>query len=177
MPVDMKETIAAAFVALSQEKPIDKITVKDLVERCGISRQAFYYHFQDILDVMEWSIRQIVNGALQSSLRAQTPQQSVEAFIRISAEHERLLDRLWSSQRHAQVERIFVDAMRSSIRQVITAKRPDLMLNHQDLEVALNFYAYGLAGAVFENCKSGAVDTALLSDKLCRLLSGQMIQF
>lgn len=56
MPVQVKPMIAEAFIRLSKQKNIDKITVKDLVEACGISRQTFYYHFQDILEVIEWSL-------------------------------------------------------------------------------------------------------------------------
>ena len=55
MPVNVKPMIAEAFLKLSKEKNIDKITVKDIVDTCGISRQSFYYHFQDILEVIEWS--------------------------------------------------------------------------------------------------------------------------
>lgn len=55
MPIDVKKRIVEAFVKLSKEKNIDKITVKDIVDECGISRQAFYYHFQDILEVIEWA--------------------------------------------------------------------------------------------------------------------------
>ena len=58
MPVQVKPMIAEAFIRLSKQKNIDKITVKDLVEACGISRQTFYYHFQDILEVIEWSLDQ-----------------------------------------------------------------------------------------------------------------------
>ena len=53
MPVNVKNLIAETFVKLSDEKNIDKITVKDIVEACGISRQAFYYHFRDLLEVIE----------------------------------------------------------------------------------------------------------------------------
>lgn len=56
MPVNVKGMIADTFMQLSREKNVDKITVKDLVERCGISRQTFYYHFQDLLEVIEWSM-------------------------------------------------------------------------------------------------------------------------
>ena len=58
MAVDMKERIAASFAALAQKKPVDKITVKELVELCGISRQTFYYHFQDLLEVMQCRLRE-----------------------------------------------------------------------------------------------------------------------
>lgn len=56
MPVNVKEIISQTFLELSKTKNVDKITVKDLSETCHISRQAFYYHFQDILDVIEWSV-------------------------------------------------------------------------------------------------------------------------
>ena len=58
MPADMKKIIAETFLKMIQHKNIDKITVKALIEECHISRQTFYYHFQDIMDVLEWSLRQ-----------------------------------------------------------------------------------------------------------------------
>lgn len=175
MPVDMKQTIASAFAQMAQEKNVDKITVKDLVERCNISRQAFYYHFQDLLEVMEWSIRQLVQHAFQNSLNASDPQKAIEAFIRISMQHGDWLMRLLSSQRREQVERIFVDAMRSSIKMLISSQKPDLAFCYQDLEVALDFYAYGTAGVLFENCKRKDLDPKTLSVQLYRLINGQLL--
>lgn len=177
MPVNMKLMIASAFVQMAKRKQIDKITVKDLVEECGISRQAFYYHFQDILEVMEWSVRQIIQQALQNSLYAPSPEKAIEEFIRVSADQQELLSKLLNSRRREQVESIFVEAMRSSIQQVLHSKKPELALNHQELDVALNFYAYGTAGVVFENCKSGSMDAEQLARKLYQLISGSLIKF
>ena len=47
-----------ALGALLQTKRLDDITVTELVERCGISRQAFYYHFSDLYGVVDYAIRQ-----------------------------------------------------------------------------------------------------------------------
>ena len=47
-----KEIIAKTFTELLDEKPMSKITVKDIVERCGVNRNTFYYHFKDIPDVV-----------------------------------------------------------------------------------------------------------------------------
>ncbi len=38
MPVNMKLMIASVFVQLAKDNPVDKITVKNLAEACGISR-------------------------------------------------------------------------------------------------------------------------------------------
>ena len=176
MPADMKRMIASTFAEMTKTRQIDKITVKDLVERCGISRQTFYYHFQDILDVMEWCIRQMVQGALQESLQAETPQESIRKFVHVAVEHGELLLKLSTSQRHAQVERIWVDAMRSSIRQMLRIKKPELTVDYQDLEVALSFFAYGIAGVLFEKSREGQINEDLLSRQLYHLLSGDMIE-
>lgn len=45
---------AAALKELMAQKPIDRITIHDLTERCGIRRQTFYYHFEDVYDLLRW---------------------------------------------------------------------------------------------------------------------------
>lgn len=176
MPADMKLMIASKFAEMAQKRAIDKITVKDLVERCGISRQTFYYHFQDLLDVMEWSLRQVMEEALQKCLRAKTVEESIQAFIQVSMEYEGFIIRLLSSDQHrTRMEQIFVDVMRSGIRKMMYTRQPDLSISHQDLEVTLNFYAYGVAGVLLENCRGARLDAQQLSQKLLLLLSGQML--
>lgn len=48
-----KEMIMEAFVALLAEKPVGRITVVELVERSGLSRNTFYAHYQDVYAVLE----------------------------------------------------------------------------------------------------------------------------
>ena len=38
------------------DKKVKKLTVKDIVEECHITRQAFYYHFEDIPDMLKWML-------------------------------------------------------------------------------------------------------------------------
>ena len=57
-----KEIIAKTFTELLDEKPMSKITVKDIVERCGVNRNTFYYHFKDIPDVVEFILKKKWDG-------------------------------------------------------------------------------------------------------------------
>lgn len=59
-----KDAIAKALTDLLQERPIEKITIKDITDRCGINRQTFYYHFSDIYDLMEWTLDKELRKAL-----------------------------------------------------------------------------------------------------------------
>lgn len=49
MSLTTKRALAASFKKLLAQRGIDKITVKDIVEECGVNRQTFYYHFHDHL--------------------------------------------------------------------------------------------------------------------------------
>jgi len=51
---DMKETIAQAAKTILLERNVKKLTVKNIVEECQITRQAFYYHFEDIPALFRW---------------------------------------------------------------------------------------------------------------------------
>ena len=48
-----EQAIQATFIRLLNERPLDKITVRDLADECGISRNTFYYHYHDIYELLE----------------------------------------------------------------------------------------------------------------------------
>ena len=49
-----KRALEASLKKLLLQKPLNKITISDIAEDCGISRMTFYYHFKDIYDLVEW---------------------------------------------------------------------------------------------------------------------------
>ena len=49
-----KELISDSFLKLSAKKSVDKITVKDIVNGCGLTAPTFYNHFHDKYDLMVW---------------------------------------------------------------------------------------------------------------------------
>lgn len=49
-----KDKIASALRQLCTERPVQKITVQNLMDASNMKRQSFYYHFKDIHDVLLW---------------------------------------------------------------------------------------------------------------------------
>ncbi len=52
-----KQELAAALKVLLAQKPMDKITISELTGMCRIRRQSFYYHFEDIYDLLRWMLQ------------------------------------------------------------------------------------------------------------------------
>lgn len=57
MPQFTKKAIKQSFWKLLDEKPLSKITVRDIVEACGINRNTFYYHFADLPALLDEIMR------------------------------------------------------------------------------------------------------------------------
>ncbi len=48
MSIYTKKSIMDSFVKMLSQKPFDKITIKDIIEGCGLNRGTFYYYYDDI---------------------------------------------------------------------------------------------------------------------------------
>ena len=53
-----KLKLSEALKTLMAQKPLNKITVGELVRMCGVNRNTFYYHFEDIYDLLKWTLEQ-----------------------------------------------------------------------------------------------------------------------
>lgn len=176
MPIDMKSVIAETFVKMVNEKNVDKITVKALINECRISRQTFYYHFQDIMDVLEWAARQAVERLVARSLEAADMRAALRIFITFTVDHYPKIHRLMESQRRGQIETIMIDAVETYQRDLMQYKRPDLSVNYADMDVMLRFNACGLVGILLNYGGNPRLDQEGLALQLEKILSGELIR-
>lgn len=94
-----KERMANAFWDALEEKPYERITVRDVVDRAQVNRNAFYYHFQNIDDLAQWTIGEelltevpelIVRGGIDEIIRLlndPTSSQRIERIRLVAGSH------------------------------------------------------------------------------------------
>ncbi len=175
MPSSTKQQIAQALETLAEKKNIDKITIRDIVEECHISRQAFYYHFRDILDVIEWRMNEITQEMLERSLEIEDPQKACRLFVSHAVENRGMLHRLMTSQHRDELTRIMMQAFRTYLHKLFRRRLSDSSLSAMDLELVTDFCAFGISGLILDHCQQPRTDTEYLADQIYRLLSGQIV--
>jgi len=62
-----KKLLSKSLKKLLSKKPLNKITVKDIVNECKLTRQTFYYHFQDIYELLDWTYKNEIGHILNDS--------------------------------------------------------------------------------------------------------------
>ena len=81
MPGFTRQIILHTLTELMNEKPLSKITVKDIVERCGVNRNTFYYHFRDIPDAVEAMVREELNDILKDQKVPESVSDCMEILV------------------------------------------------------------------------------------------------
>ncbi|WP_163859401.1 TetR/AcrR family transcriptional regulator [Paenibacillus elgii] len=59
-----RQAIQEALVSLIAEKGFDSLTIQDIIERADINRSTFYYHYEDKQDLLQQSIREMLEQAV-----------------------------------------------------------------------------------------------------------------
>ena len=176
MPADRKGQIAEEFMKLAKCRPVDKITVKDIVTACHITRQTFYYHFQDLMDVIEWCLQQTMESLVEQSLSSPDRLQAMRLFVETAVEARELIRKLLASSQREQAERLLVKTTRVYLQEIIDRKELFQNVSRIDMEVALNFYAFAIVGTLLEACQKTRVNVEQLAGQLIRLLDGTMMR-
>ena len=150
MGADVKREITETLLRLLEKKSLEKITVKELVTLCGISRQTFYYHFEDVLDVVDWWTRQGAQHLMEESLRTDDPRKALRLFVDYTAEHRQTLQHLLASRWREQLERRLVQVFTTYLQDMLHRMHPNLAMSPADEEAFLTFYACGISGLLME---------------------------
>ena len=59
------QAISGALKQLMIQKPLERITVSEIMDTCGMRRQHFYYYFTDIYDLLRWTFEKEALELLQ----------------------------------------------------------------------------------------------------------------
>ena len=99
-----KRALAASLKKLLAQKPLSKITIADITEDCGMNRMTFYYHFQDIYDLIDWICQEEGERAFQGRKGYNTWQEGFIALCHAVIENQAFILGVYRSVQREQVE-------------------------------------------------------------------------
>lgn len=168
-----KTAIMQTFIRLLNQYPMDKITVKDIVDECGINRKTFYYYFQDIYDLLEAVIAEQQQEIRNRKVNLDSAESMLyEATCFISQNRKAVLHMLQNGR-----QELMFEYLRQSIQKNISAfvekEAMGSSCSEQDRNMITLLYTDAVCGAFLRWIKAGMQEASEeLISKLCRLLGG-----
>lgn len=89
MPNFTKKAIKESFWKLLGEQPLSQISVRDIVEDCGINRNSFYYHFQDIPALIEEIVKDAADRLIQKYPNINSIEEATEAAFNFTVSNKK----------------------------------------------------------------------------------------
>lgn len=150
-----QKAIAESLIKLLNEKPLDKITIKDIVEDCGINRNTFYYHFEDIPSL----VKMILNGETQKVLLRQEEVVSWEEdFIRaaqFALQNKRVVYHIYNSVQREDAEKYLYDIAGDVMWHYVEAVAAGSRAKEEDKRLIADFYKSALVGMTLDWLNNG----------------------
>lgn len=145
-----REIIIKTLFELLNEKPLAKITVKDIVERCGVNRNTFYYHFRDISDVVESALKREVDKAFERPVEVDSVLECLDVLVKLIGENRKAMLHIYCSIQREN----FTDALDKMCEYIVNqyAKHnfDKEILEKEEVKVLMHFYKCVMTGVVLD---------------------------
>ena len=170
-----KNAIMESVLRLLEERPLNKIIVKDIVDECGINRNTFYYHFEDISALIEAIIIDEVDRVMNQYRDISSMEECIEMAMRLGYDHRNAIYHIYHSSNRYFLERRLMEICRHAATQFVEKTAGDQIIRPEDRDIIIQSYKCELFGLVLDWLNSGmpqGVDERLL--RLCELRRGSI---
>lgn len=145
-----KTALAESLKKLVLTKRLEKITINDLTADCGISRMAFYYHFKDIYDLVEWVCMEDGRKALQDKKTYDTWQEGMCQVFDAVLENRDFILNVYRSIGREKIESYLYKFTYDMIKDVVEEKCRGIDLAADHKVFIADFYKYGFVGIMLD---------------------------
>ncbi|OZG62250.1 TetR family transcriptional regulator [Bifidobacterium lemurum] len=168
-----KRAMEASLKRLLLVKPLNKITISDIAEDCGISRMTFYYHFKDIYDLVEWSCQEDAGRALQGNRTADTWQTGFLSILESVRANKPFIMNVYQCVSRERVERYLYEITYDLLIDVVREESVGLHVREDDQEFIAHLFKYAFVGIVLEWIADDmSEEPSALVDKLAQAIEG-----
>ena len=171
-----KDAIKQSFLKLLNSKPIDKITVKEIVQDCGINRNSFYYHFADIPSLMEEMFNDQADEFVSRSFSYENLYDSIMAAIAFSLENKTAILHVFNSPNRQFLDRYLNRVARRTVTGFFDNYTKGVKnISEEDREAIVMYYKSLLIGFVFDWINDGVqYDLSMKVKRICELFEGTL---
>ncbi len=150
-----KRALEASLKNLLTKKSLDKITINDIAEDCGISRMTFYYHFKDIYDLIEWSCMEEASRVIEGNKTYETWQEGFLRIFEAVLANKPFVMNVYHSVSREQIEQFLYKVTDQFLISVVEEKATGMQVRAEDKAFIADFYKYAFVGLMLEWIRKG----------------------
>ncbi len=174
MPVDIEALIARSAITLLTEHPSKKLTVKDIVEKCRITRQTFYYHFEDIPDLLRWTLSRGTEQTIRSCLAQKDMESGLRYFFVVALNIKSVTEQGLRSGYREEIEQLMYEQLFHFLELASEEFSISCAGSYTQQKLLLRYHSLAILGLLHNWKLSDTRQMDELIHNLTLILSGQL---
>ncbi len=150
-----EKAIKASALKLLNDKPMNQITVKDIVEDCGINRNSFYYHFRDLPSLIEEMVTEQAENIISEYPSINSLEECLDAAISFAMNNRKAAMHIYNSVSRDIYEQYLWRVCEYVVTTYINSIFGEYDISDFDKEVIINFYKCACFGQILDWQRSG----------------------
>ncbi len=171
-----KKALVSSLVALCDEKKLNKITINDIVNKCGVNRNTFYYHFADIYDLLDYMFKSEYDDFIKSIKSYSDLGKGITLVIKEVSKYKNLITNVYNSINREQLEKYLYSVNAKLFKGYITETHALENLSQEDMSIVEAYFKCGITGLVLNWIERGMPgEMSHLSNQLIRLTESTIV--
>lgn len=154
-----KKAIKDTFLELLDDHPLSDITVKDIVETCGINRNSFYYHYHDLPELIEEIVKEDAEEIIRKYPSVKSIVECYDAAIEFASQHRRAIMHIYKSVNREMFEGYLMEVCEYLVRSYTNMVVSTENVNGESVEIIINYYKCVCFGLLIEWLNKGMKET------------------
>lgn len=168
-----QKAIKESLLKLLNERPLNKISVKDIVEDCGINRNSFYYHFQDIPSLLEEMIMDESTSIISEFPEIESLDKCVEVVTDFAIKNKTAVFHIYNSVSRDVYEHYLKNVCHHVVTKYLETAFGDSQVSNEDREIGIHLIECLLFGLVIDWLEHGMnADAPKDIKRVCELCRG-----
>lgn len=147
-----KTALSNALKKRMETKPFSKITVSDIIADCGLNRKTFYYHFEDMRDLLRWTLRHEAINVVESFDFATDNKEAILFVIDYLEQNQHMLNCVYDAVGSGELRMFLYEDFKKIARKIITTAENQLgkRISEEYKDLLASFYTDGIVGIIIE---------------------------
>ena len=156
---NMQQIFAETLIEMLNKKPLNTITITDIAKECGVSRQSFYYYFDDLYDLIEWYFTQESKKALKEYSDIENWQTGYIRIMHWAQKNKILVMNTYRSIQREYIEIFMYRVLYQYIIKVVNKEASNLYVTEEQCASVAQFYTLSINAISLEWIRTGMKDT------------------
>ena len=158
MSKSTKAEIVDSFIRFLNQKPIRRITVKNIVGDCNINRNTFYYYFDDVYAVLD----EVLEVKHQKECEKSHNYEELYAIfwrgVRFAQNNKKAVRNMYQYMGRDQFDNYFYSGMDTAVTSFVRQQAKGIVVSEENIHLVSRFCRYVILGLMVEWMKSGMDD-------------------